>query len=672
MTSALALIRNEPELAPLGFGAARVLAICDARIADRETRAAARERLAAFQRSYDEAVFYQSQYTGLEPEANVRASRDAARQTLEQFEPEGGSGQGLDLAPRAFDASEAAAITERYYELALILAEATAQPMAGEDPVAQARKALGILERAGRVRPPTKVFFAHRAEYLSRTGDRAGAEAMRSAAGSAAQAENSAVDDFLEGEAAYRRRNYGQAIAALRRVLAHQPGHFWGQYLLALCQLKQHQPAAAQAALTICQAERPGFVWTYLLKGFAEGEMGEFDLAEAEFQRAAERGLDDATRYVMLVNRGVIRVRRGRTRDAVEDFRAAIALKSDRFQAYVNLAQAYENLGRLDQAREALDRAIDRFPNEAVLYRARARVHRLGSRDPEALADLGRAIALSPADDSAPAGDHLERALIFDQAGRHEEALAECDRARAIQPDRPDIDRVRGAVLVKLRRFDEAIRSFDICLAKGKPSASLYEARGLALAQRGAYERAIADYTLALGAGRVTASIYTNRGWAYLFSGAPAPASHDFDQALRLDPADARALSGRALAHVQQRKVREAIADARASVRGPDPDARLIYNAARVYCQAAACIEADPDRRHADWDLAGQYRVESLSLIGRSLSLMPAAERAAFWTQVVQSDGALEPIRASRKFLDLDAQLARATGRVTSVGASPR
>jgi tetratricopeptide (TPR) repeat protein len=400
--------------------------------------------------------------------------------------------------------------------------------------------------------------------------------------------------------------------------------------------------------------------------------MGEFDLAECDFKRAAGLGLDDDARYVMLVNRGVMRVRRGRPEDAAEDFLAAISLKPDQFQAYVNLAQADQDLGHLDRARETLDRAIARFANEAVLYRARARLHRLRSRNAEALADLGRAITLSSSDDPARAGDYLERALIFQQAGRHDEALIDCDRALAIQSERPDVHRVRGAVLVKLGRFDEAIRSFDICLAKGKPSASVYEARGLARARRGSYERAIADYTLALGAGRVTGSTYTNRGWAYLFSGAPAPASRDFDEALRLDPADARALSGRALANVQQRKVREAVADARSSVLGSARDARLIYNAARVYCQAAACLEADPGRSPGAWELAGRYRAEALHLIDRSLDLMPAPERSGFWSRVVQTDAALEPIRRSRTFLDLDAQLARSTGHLAPAGAPSR
>ncbi len=672
MSSALALIRAEPELAASGDGVSRALAVCDGKIAEREARAAARSRLATFQASYDEAVFYQSQYTGLEPEPNLRASRAAARHALEQFEPAGGSGTGLALVPGALDASEVEAVTERYYELALIRAEAVSQPLAGEDPAAQAREALRILDAVERVRPPTRIFFLRRAEYLRRAGDRGGAAAAEARSASAEVAEGSPVDDFLEGEAAYHQHGYARAVAALRRLLTRRPGHFWGQYLLAICHLKGHRPAEAQVALTVCQAIRPGFVWTYLLKGFAEGEMGEFDLAESDFQRAVDLGLDEAARYVMLVNRGVMRVRRGWPERAAEDFRAAIALEPDRFQAHINLAQAYQNLGRLDQALEALDRAIARFPKQGVLYRARARVHRLRSRGREALDDLGRAIELSPADDPVRAGDHLERALILQESGRHAEALAECDRALAIRPDHPEVHRVRGAVLVRLKRFDEAIRSFDACLAKGVPSASLYEARGLSLAHTGSYERAIADYTLALGAGRATASLYGHRGWAYLSSGAPGPAARDFDEALRLDPSDARALSGRALANVQQRKAREAIADARASIGAPNPDPRLIYNAARVFCQAAACLEADPGRTPGAWQAAGRHRAEALALIARSLSSMPAPERAAFWAQVVRTDAALEPIRTAHPFLELDARFSRTASPAAPIGASSR
>ena len=211
--------------------------------------------------------------------------------------------------------------------------------------------------------------------------------------------------------------------------------------------------------------------------------MGEFDLAEADFERATELGPR---------RRGALRHAGQPRRDADPpgaDTRPRPRTsgprsrsKPDQFQAYVNLAQAYQNLERFD---DALERSTGRSPGLPGRRSCTGRAPRStgsGRTTPKALDDLGRAIALSPPDDPALAGDHLERALIFQQAGRHDEALAECDRALALQPDRPDVHRVRGAVLVRLKRFDEAIRSFDVCLARGTPSASLYEARGLALA----------------------------------------------------------------------------------------------------------------------------------------------------------------------------------------------
>jgi tetratricopeptide (TPR) repeat protein len=157
-----------------------------------------------------------------------------------------------------------------------------------------------------------------------------------------------------------------------------------------------------------------------------------------------------------------------------------------------------------------------------------------------------------------------------------------------------------------------------------------------------------------------------------LFSAAPGLAKRDFDEALRLDPGDGRALSGRALANVQQRKVDDAVADARASAAADPGDSRLLYNAARVLCQAAACLESDPGRKNADWEAAGRYRREALDLITQSLNHMPVAERVTFWRQVIRPDNAIEPIRNSKRFLEIDAQLnlTSETGATSGVPAS--
>jgi serine/threonine protein kinase len=67
LSIALALAHSEIQLAPMRDQATKVLALTNSKIAERARRDAARTKFAAFQRDDDEGVFYQSQYTGLEP-----------------------------------------------------------------------------------------------------------------------------------------------------------------------------------------------------------------------------------------------------------------------------------------------------------------------------------------------------------------------------------------------------------------------------------------------------------------------------------------------------------------------------------------------------------------------------------------------------------------------------
>jgi eukaryotic-like serine/threonine-protein kinase len=661
LSSALALIRSEPRQAETRKNVEGLLALSNRSIAEQKSRESARNRFSNYQRLYDEAVFYQSEYTGMDAEANLQAGRAAARVALAQFGLATGEPVALKLDPAYFDPREVERIVDGCYELTLLLAEAESQPLKGEDRDRQAREALRVLDEIQRLRTPTPEYHLRRASYLDLLEDRAGARDQRRLARTATVSGGSAIDDFLTGERAYRKGDLKSAVVSLQRALSLQPDHFWAQYLLAVCHLRAHRPAEAQAALIACQSRRPAFIWPYLLKGFAEGEMGEFDLAEADFRRAAELGLTAQARYVMLVNRGVMRVQRGREKEAIDDLSAAIALQPDHFQAYISLSQAYQNLKQWSDALASLDQAIARAPDQAVLFRARSQVQRLCSHPDAALKDLDAAIKRSTPDDPFLVSDHLERGLLLQQAGRSEEALAACDAAIKLEPDRTDAHRLRGIALVKLKRHGEAIRSFDICLARGKAPQAIYEVRGLTRAWSGSYELAVADYTMALNVGRGTPSLYANRGWAYLLSGAPSLALRDFDDALRLDPSTGHALGGRAMAYVQLRRPQEAVTDARHSVRLNPNDARQMYNAARVMSQAAVCLEADSGRSSTEWAAAGRFRAEALEFVVQARNLYPETDRARFWDEVVRRDPAIEPVRRARKFIEMDARVSRPT-----------
>ena len=132
------------------------------------------------------------------------------------------------------------------------------------------------------------MFFLRRAAYLERSGDAAGAEAARALAVEAGAAEDASADHFLEGERAYQHGDDLTVVAAFRRLLVRDPGHFWGRYLLVVCHLERHRPAEAQAEFSTCQAIRPDFAWCDVLKGLSEREMGQRDRSDADFRRATE------------------------------------------------------------------------------------------------------------------------------------------------------------------------------------------------------------------------------------------------------------------------------------------------------------------------------------------------------------------------------------------------
>jgi tetratricopeptide (TPR) repeat protein len=103
---------------------------------------------------------------------------------------------------------------------------------------------------------------------------------------------------------------------------------------------------------------------------------------------------------------------RGRWQEAVTDLSAAVALRPDAPQAYVNLAQAHRGLQDWDAARAALDQALARRPDDAALYHTRAELMLRHLADPAAARrDFEQAIAHEPPGSTSErlATDYVER-----------------------------------------------------------------------------------------------------------------------------------------------------------------------------------------------------------------------------------------------------------------------
>ncbi|TXT22285.1 MAG: protein kinase family protein [Planctomycetota bacterium] len=522
----------------------------------------------------------------------------------------------------------------------MILAETEAQSAPDQkspEQEAQLREALRVLEQALRFGAPSKAFHLRRARYFSRLEDDAAAAQAEQAA--QAVPVTDVLDHFLMADEFYRRANFDEAIQEFEQVLQRKPDHFWAQYLNGLCLLRQNRHAEAKTLLTACLAQGREFVWLYLLRGFAHGELMAFDAADADFQKALQLPLDENSRYVLFVNRGVLRIRQERYDDAIADLNAAIKLKPTEYQAFVNLAQAYRRLKDLDAALKQLDLALEHEPSLAHLYRLRARLRIERNEPAQALADFDQAIQREHTDSPFHVEDHVERGRLLLRDGKHTGSLAAFDAALGFQKDHSLALRLRAESLFHLRRFEEVIESFDRYLEHGKPLESVYRGRGLAKSELGQYPGAIEDFTKALEL-QPTSAVQAYRGWMHVVCEAPKLAERDFQLAIELDPKNSDAFAGRGFVRAVAKQSREAIEDADEALRLGPRTPRLIYNAARIHAQAGK---------------AGDARV--FELISEALALLPEEQRLEFWSAQVRTDAAMAAIRKHPRFVQMEKEM---------------
>lgn len=662
LTKALTVLRAEPQLADLREPAETLLERVENDLSLASERLTSQERFANFATLRDEAQFLGSLYTGMDLAANLKASRVAVHAALAVYgvsipdgperadpaEPAALNPPGAESlpAPKALlvvDAnlteSQRAEIQGDCYQLLLILAETEAQSAIDLQPAERARRlrdAVRVLDEALKFGAPSRAWHLRQARYLSSLGDDAAAAQATQTAQATGVAH--AFDQFLMADEFYRRAEFDEAIREFENVLQAKPDHFWAQYLSGLCLLRQNRHSEARSHLTACLAQGREFVWLYLLRGFANGELLAFDAADADFEKALTLPLDDNSRYVLFVNRGVLRIRQERFDDAITDLNAAVALKPGEYQAFVNLAQAYRQLKDLDAALAQLDAALEREPTVAHLYRLRARL-RVERDEPEpARVDFQQAIRLEDTNSPYLADDHVAYGRLLLRAGEHEQSLAAFVSALQFKADHSLAQRLRAETLFHLGRFEEVIESFDSYLEVGQPLESVYRGRGLAKSELGYFPGAIEDFTKALEL-HPTSAVQAYRGWMHVVVDATKLAERDFELAIELAATNGDAFNGRGFVRALRKDFAGAVADAERAVKLGPPSSRLFYNAARIHAQSPGAINP---------------RV--FELIGQSLNLLPARQRATFWTNQVSTDAALNSIRRHPKYRELQAE----------------
>lgn len=259
-----------------------------------------------------------------------------------------------------------------------------------------------------------------------------------------------------------------------------------------------------------------------------------------------------------LFERGFKNFESGEYREAVECFTRAIRLRPDVSAGYRYRALAYLELGQRTDALNDLDQAIRRKSDDPLLYADRARILLRQKAYDAAIADCDKALALDPGLISIVGlrGDcHAGR-------GSTEKAFADYATAIAGDPDNAaEYLLARAHLRLDLEDNDGCIEDCSAALLKNPNLVAAYQTRGLARRDTGDLEGAESDLSEAVKLSPEAPLPRLARATARLGRHQYAEAATDCDEVIRLAPAVSKGYEIRGMCRKQLGDLEGAAAD---------------------------------------------------------------------------------------------------------------
>lgn len=320
------------------------------------------------------------------------------------------------------------------------------------------------------------------------------------------------------------------------------------------------------------------------LLGNLHQDFGRPDRAIAAYRRALRHAPGMSAAYNDL---GTAYFSKGWLKDAAEAFQRCIELDPDNYRAHENLGSALRGLGNVVLARRSFQRALwirlagplrrlmgRRRPAqkstrvaapESILERA-FRAYRDGSfAEAEQLCQ--QQLKSNPGD---PTALHI-RALVLNQGDKHAEALAILDALAAEGTDTPEFHDARGTSLRGLRRFEEALASYNRALAANSDSVVTRSNICALMVDAGDYAQAEKAARGALDIDANSTAALLNLGVSMLAQDRAREAEAEFRRVLEINPRHVKARLRLSEALRDQDRVAEMRAELD-KVRELDPD----------------------------------------------------------------------------------------------------
>lgn len=206
-------------------------------------------------------------------------------------------------------------------------------------------------------------------------------------------------------------------------------------------------------ALSACKSG-PSKLFT---AGVTAIQSSEYALADSLFSILLLKEPDNAGAYN---NRAFARIRLGLLSDAITDAERAIALADEEAKYYITAGEAYFKAQQLEQAQQAVDKAILLDPLYADAYYFLSSIRLAKGNYTDALRAVNKAIELQPGFELA----QQQQVVIYIQQGKYDNALFMANKLIDGGTLAPILFRNRGFTYLKMGTYDKAKNDFEKAL----------------------------------------------------------------------------------------------------------------------------------------------------------------------------------------------------------------
>jgi len=291
---------------------------------------------------------------------------------------------------------------------------------------------------------------------------------------------------------------------------------------------------------------------------FLSPDQDPVELAEAHIVQGnlLENGPERASHYDKAValaptdarfrrTRGLFRLLRNEFGPAREDFIAALKQDPNESGVYEALGMSYmmdnklSDDERLEEAKNAFDKAIEITPDSVAPRLQRARVLAMLGEQPGAIADLDKAIEISP----QKAVPLVLRARIQQQSGNLEAAATDLEKVLKDQPGNPAALELRGLMAADTGDYSAAIRDFTTIAKQDPPDPLVLGQLGMLHLAAKQPRAAIGWFGKSLNIDKTLFLSLRGRSDALISIGEHQKAAQDLKAALKLHPEDSGVLN---------------------------------------------------------------------------------------------------------------------------------